>query len=280
MAGAKAAGAKRALPLQVSIAAHSPLMDSIQADWNAAVDACAIDKPQIPVVGNVNAKPILTADELRADIKAQMQSRVRWTESVQLMQVNGIQAYVEAGNGEVLLGMIKRIDPNAVRFPLGHPNHFVVLKDQIGYTLLMTDFGTRLDRIVEEMTGNESLLQMLDTEAATEMLNWGIATAKAIVSKTQDLDDFAADLAITPRLKAVRQTMRSIGNWAAGNYADPESRIQLRDKLLQNFRVIFGEDSNLPSAERMDTVLNQVDDKTNTPNQLILKLRQVLEEAG
>jgi hypothetical protein len=144
----------------------------------------------------------------------------------------------------------------------------------------MTNFGTRLDRVVEEMTGNESLLQMLDTEAATELLNWGIATAKAIVSKTQDLDDFAADLAILPRLKAVRQTMRSVGNWAAGNYADPESRIQLRDKLLQNFRVIFGEDSNLPSAERMDTVLNQVDDKTNTPNQLILKLKQVLEEAG
>jgi hypothetical protein len=144
----------------------------------------------------------------------------------------------------------------------------------------MTNFGTRLDRVVEEMTGNESLLQMLDTEAATEMLNWGIATAKAIVSKTQDLDDFAADLAILPRLKAVRQTMRSIGNWAAGNYADPESRIQLRNKLLQNFRVIFGEDSNLPSAERMDMVLNQVDDKTNTPNQLILKLKQVLEEAA
>jgi len=129
MAGAKAAGAKRALPLQVSIAAHSPLMDSIQADWNAAVDGCAIDKPQIPVVGNVHAKPILTADELRADIKAQMQSRVRWTESVQLMQVNGIQVYVEAGSGEVLLGMIKRIDLNSVRIPLGNPNHFVALKD-------------------------------------------------------------------------------------------------------------------------------------------------------
>jgi len=129
MAGAKAAGAKRALPLQVSIAAHSPLMDSIQADWNAAVDACTIDKPQIPVVGNVHAKPVLTADELRADIKAQMQSRVRWTESVHLMQVNGIQAYVEAGNGEVLLGMIKRIDPNAARISLGNPNHFISLNN-------------------------------------------------------------------------------------------------------------------------------------------------------
>src|SRR3990172_1226794 len=72
MEAAKAAGAKRAKALPVSIAAHSPLMDSIQNEWNAAVDACAIEKPGILVVGNVHAKPMLTADELRADIKAQM----------------------------------------------------------------------------------------------------------------------------------------------------------------------------------------------------------------
>jgi [acyl-carrier-protein] S-malonyltransferase len=129
MAGAKAAGAKRALALAVSIAAHSPLMASIQEAWNAAVDACAMETPHIPVVGNVHAKPMLTADELRADIKAQMQSRVRWTESVQLMQMNGIMTYVEAGNGEVLLGMIKRIDPASVRCPLGAPKDFVALSE-------------------------------------------------------------------------------------------------------------------------------------------------------
>jgi len=124
MTGAKAAGAKRALPLAVSIAAHSPLMDSIQKDWNAAVDACVIQDAEIPVVGNVHAKAIRTADELRADIKAQMQSRVRWTESVQAMSGSGIQAYVEAGSGEVLLGMIKRIDSSASRFALGSPKDF------------------------------------------------------------------------------------------------------------------------------------------------------------
>ncbi|HSL30077.1 MAG TPA: ACP S-malonyltransferase [Anaerolineales bacterium] len=129
MAGAKSAGAKRALPLQVSIAAHSPLMAIIQEDWNTAVDGCAVQKPVIPVVGNVHAAPMLTADELRADIKAQMQSRVRWTESVQLMQMNGIQAYVEAGNGEVLLGMIKRIDGSALRVPLGNPKDFIAVRD-------------------------------------------------------------------------------------------------------------------------------------------------------
>ncbi len=128
MAGAKAAGAKRALPLQVSIAAHSPLMASIQAEWNAAVDACAIGNPQIPVIGNVQAESMLTAVELCADIKAQMQSRVRWTESVQRMLTNGIQAYVEAGSGEVLLGMIKRIESSTVRIPLGNPKDFVALQ--------------------------------------------------------------------------------------------------------------------------------------------------------
>jgi [acyl-carrier-protein] S-malonyltransferase len=129
MAAAKAAGAKRALALAVSIAAHSPLMASIQADWNAAVDACTMGTPRIPVVGNVHARSMLTADELRADIKAQMQSRVRWTESVQLMQMNGIHVYVEAGSGEVLMGMIKRIDPAAVRYPLGTPKDFVTLAE-------------------------------------------------------------------------------------------------------------------------------------------------------
>ena len=129
MAGAKAAGAKRALPLPVSIAAHSPLMDSIQSDWNAAVDACAMSDPSIPVISNVYAKAMTAVDELRADIKGQMQSRVRWTESVQMMLGSGIQTYVEAGSGEVLLGLIKRIDPSAIRVALGRPKDFAALNE-------------------------------------------------------------------------------------------------------------------------------------------------------
>jgi [acyl-carrier-protein] S-malonyltransferase len=128
MEGARAAGAKRAKALPVSIAAHSPLMASIQYEWNEAVDACAIGAPSIPVLGNVHARPMLTADELRADIKAQMQSRVRWTESVQRMLANGIGTYVEAGSGTVLLGLIKRIDPSAVGIALGNPQDFAALE--------------------------------------------------------------------------------------------------------------------------------------------------------
>lgn len=123
------ANMKRMKMLPVSIAAHSPLMASIQAEWDAAVDSCAMEQPQIPVVGNVQAKPMHTAEELRADIKAQMQSRVRWTESVQFMQSQGIQTYVEVGCGEVLLGLVKRIDPSSMRFPLGNPQDLVALKD-------------------------------------------------------------------------------------------------------------------------------------------------------
>jgi len=129
IAGAKSAGAKRALPLPISIAAHSPLMNSIQNEWNAAVDACTISDPGVPVISNVHAKAMIVADELRADIKAQMQSRVRWTESVQMMLGSGIQIYVEAGSGEVLLGLIKRIDSSVARFPLGNPNDFHALSE-------------------------------------------------------------------------------------------------------------------------------------------------------
>jgi hypothetical protein len=57
--------------------------------------------------------------------------------------------------------------------------------------------------------------------------------------------------------------MRSAGNWAAGQYADPASRVRLREKLLGHFATIFGEDAVLPPAEELDAVLNQVDDEQN-----------------
>lgn len=122
--GAKAAGAKRGVPLAVSIAAHSPLMASIQEEWDQAVDAVEMLNPEIPVVGNVHARAMTTADELRADIKAQMDSRVRWTESVQGMVKSGIQAFVEVGSGNVLIGLIRRIDKSAAGYPLGSPADF------------------------------------------------------------------------------------------------------------------------------------------------------------
>ncbi len=144
----------------------------------------------------------------------------------------------------------------------------------------MADLNARMERAIEEMTGNEALLEMLETDAAKEMLNWGIATARSVISRTREIDDFAVELAILPRLKAIRQSMRSIGNWAAGKYQAPEDRIKLRDKLLDNFRTIFGEKRELPSVRQMDEILSQADDRNHTPQELILKLRDLFEQRG
>lgn len=128
MVGAKTAGAKRALPLAVSIAAHSPLMASIQEEWNQAVDSVAMNAPKIVVIGNVHASVLKTADDARADIKAQMQSRVRWTDSVKAMSDMGIKSFVESGTGSVLGGLVKRIASDAVSYPLGNPQDFSALE--------------------------------------------------------------------------------------------------------------------------------------------------------
>jgi len=127
MAGAKTAGAKRALPLAVSIAAHSTLMASIQEEWNDAVSQANFSKLQLPVIGNVHAQPLIDETAARADLIAQMQSRVRWTESVRYMVSNGINTFVEVGTGTVLGGLVKRIAEGMVILSLGNPQDFTVL---------------------------------------------------------------------------------------------------------------------------------------------------------
>jgi hypothetical protein len=141
----------------------------------------------------------------------------------------------------------------------------------------MTDLGARLQRVIEEIVGNEALLEMLETEAASEMLNWGTTMATSLVKGMTSFEDDALDLALLPRLKAIRQTMRSVGNWSVGKYVSPEDRLQLRDKLIGYFKAIFGEDAHLPSADQLDELLDQADDRALSPHQLILKLRDMLE---
>jgi len=128
MLGAKSAGAKRALPLAVSIAAHSPLMASIQQEWNDAVAAANFSAPQVTVIGNVHAAPLTDETSARADITAQMQSRVRWTESINYMAGQGIDTFVEVGTGAVLGGLVKRIADGMMILPLGNPQDFAALE--------------------------------------------------------------------------------------------------------------------------------------------------------
>jgi len=128
IAGAKAAGAKRALPLAVSIAAHSPLMDSIQREWEQAVQTTDFSNIVTPVIGNVSAAPITSAAGLRADVMTQMQSRVRWTEIVKRMASEGVTTFIEFGPGTVLGGLVKRIVEGVTPLPLGAPIDFDALR--------------------------------------------------------------------------------------------------------------------------------------------------------
>lgn len=129
MTAAKAAGAKRALPLAVSIAAHSPLMASIQQEWNEAVNQAAFRAFETCVIGNVHANVLADEAAARNDVMAQMQSRVRWTESVKYMTSQGITNFIEVGTGSVLGGLIKRIADGAGTFTLGTPQDFATLAE-------------------------------------------------------------------------------------------------------------------------------------------------------
>ena len=143
----------------------------------------------------------------------------------------------------------------------------------------MTDLEPRLQKAFAEIAGNESLLEMLDTEPAAEMLNWSKTAAASLVQATEGMDDAAAEAYLEPRLKAVRQTMRSIGNWAAGNYGDPDSRARLRDKLAENLKMIYGEDKNFPLAEHLESLLNGANLTGQTQLQSIQDFRSLLEQA-
>ena len=143
----------------------------------------------------------------------------------------------------------------------------------------MADMEARVQKAMEDITGNESLLEMLDEDAASEMLAWAKSTVTSLVRQTEGLDDEAAQLALEQRLKAFRHFMRSAGNWAAGKYTDPADRLELREKLLGHAKVIYEDDSHLPSPEKMDAILNQMSAQPDTQKQSILHLKELFNEA-
>ncbi len=119
MIAASEAGAKRVVKLAVSIAAHSPLMSQAQHQFNQAVNEAPIETPQIPIIGNVSARPLSTPDQVRADLQAQLTARVRWTESIEYIRAQGVEMFIELGSGDVLSSLVKRIDRKTTRIALG-----------------------------------------------------------------------------------------------------------------------------------------------------------------
>ena len=108
----KAAGAKRALPLKVGGAFHSPLMQPAKDELQAAIEKTEFSAPQCPVYQNVDGKPHTDPADIKANLIAQLTSSVRWTSCVQNMIADGADDFTECGPGKALQGMISRIDKN------------------------------------------------------------------------------------------------------------------------------------------------------------------------
>ena len=108
----KAAGAKRALPLKVGGAFHSPLMQPAKEELEEAIKAITVSAPKCPVYQNVDGMPHTNPEEIKANLIAQLTSSVHWTTSVQNMIKDGADDFTECGPGKALQGMIGRIDKN------------------------------------------------------------------------------------------------------------------------------------------------------------------------
>jgi len=109
----KQVGAKRSQRLALSVAAHSPLMASAAEQFNQLLQTAPFQTPAFAVYGNVTAEPLTTPHSIIEELSQQMLAPVRWRESIHHMIRDGAQTFVEIGNGEVLSGLVKRID-NAV----------------------------------------------------------------------------------------------------------------------------------------------------------------------
>ncbi len=105
----KAAGAKRALPLKVGGAFHSPLMQPAKDELQAAIEATEFHTPRCPVYQNVDALPHTDAAEIKSNLIAQLTAPVKWTYEVQHMIADGATEFVECGPGKALQGMIMKI---------------------------------------------------------------------------------------------------------------------------------------------------------------------------
>ncbi|MBP5340648.1 MAG: ACP S-malonyltransferase [Prevotella sp.] len=105
----KEAGAKRALPLKVGGAFHSPLMQPAKDELQQAIEATEFSTPKCPVYQNVDGKPHTNPDEIKQNLIAQLTSSVRWTQCVQNMIADGATDFTECGPGKALQGMIAKI---------------------------------------------------------------------------------------------------------------------------------------------------------------------------
>jgi len=127
----KARGIKRAIRLTVSVATHSPLMASAEAEFAAKVRATPFETPRLPVYANISAQPLTTSAAIRTELEGQLTRPVRWNALTQAMIAAGAQTFVEIGPKNVLTGLLKRIDKDKMGINLDSVQAFHTFFSQI-----------------------------------------------------------------------------------------------------------------------------------------------------
>ena len=120
---AKEAGARRAIPLDVSVATHSPLMNPAKEQFLDALKQAGISTATIPVYQNVCACATTDADAIRRNLEKQLVSSVRWTQTIQAMIADGTDIFVEIGSKNVLTGLLRRINRDKIGISIQNLSH-------------------------------------------------------------------------------------------------------------------------------------------------------------
>lgn len=128
----KEKGARKAMPLPVSVPSHCALMKGAAEELAEALNDVRFNDAVIPVVQNVHAKAETVADTLKANLLKQLYSPVLWTDSVRLLVNEGVSSAVECGPGKVLAGLIKRIDRSLTVYGMDEPEALAAAKDALG----------------------------------------------------------------------------------------------------------------------------------------------------
>jgi [acyl-carrier-protein] S-malonyltransferase len=118
---AKELGARKAIVLPVSVAAHSPLMAQAADGMRRVLADVEFRDPVVPLLANADARPITTAEGARAELVEHLTAGVDWVAAVERMTEAGVTTFIEVGPGRVLTGLIKRIAPDAEALPLDDP---------------------------------------------------------------------------------------------------------------------------------------------------------------
>ncbi|MDE0068288.1 MAG: ACP S-malonyltransferase [Caldilineaceae bacterium] len=132
MAAMEKAGARRVVPLAVSIAAHCPLMEPAASALKERVEATEVRAPAAPVIGNTSGRPLDSAEEIRDELNAQLTGSVRWRDSMAFAVEAGVDTVVEIGPGAVLTGLMRRIARKVKRVNVADAEDVRAFGEQLG----------------------------------------------------------------------------------------------------------------------------------------------------